>query len=741
MAQVSLLTKGPKFCPTTKGNYLHTKADSQNFTRKLKLIEKFHDASYVDHSLVKNPSKLNIRTDNDELRSIIWKIRKSEPTHIDAPDNLSQREREALRDLKCANDIVIKKADKGNTLVVLDTVFYRDKLVLSDHLNTDTYSIAPINSDKKVYRELKKLVEKHKNCLTEKEIKYIIKDDWSSSNFYVLPKIHKNKTIIDKFKESNSEFVEMEVPRDLKGRPITAGPTAPTRGLSELLEKILAPFVPHLKTYVKDDRDFLSRLPRFIPYECDLISCDIVSLYTNIPHALGVEAVRYWLTKRTDLIPARFSIEFILEAVQFVLQNNYFMFDGVCRHQDIGTAMGTVMAPPYACLTIGYLEETKLERTILPQYFSIEDCALILRLLLRYIDDGFIPWPRRLNRASFVEAINSLHPSIRFTIEESRTETANGQSTQCLNFLDVMVILHSSGSVETDIYYKDTNSHDYLDYHSHHPTHTKNNIVFGLAKKIVEFVSNYETEEKRLKQLHDYLIACNYPPLIVKKGIHNARLQGPGPDPEKKRQTIPFVTTHNSNMKSDRTVKLSNQLLENATDDRLKSAFQNSKIVMALKQPPNLLRQLSRAAFSTTIIQRKENGIFTCSRSNCELCKSYLQPCSSFITSRNYEWFIRSHITCHSKNVIYFLKCLTCDEKTTYSGKTNNLRNRTNVHISGCRTGRTTDIFDLHVFECNSRHVEPFFKMYVFIELMNDSLLDAYERYVHENGHDTMNKK
>ena len=69
-------------------------------------------------------------------------------------------------------------------------------------------------------------------------------DDWKSSNFYVLPKIHKNKKIIDRFRNSESEFVHMEVPIDLKGRPITAGPCAPTRGLSELLEKIFITIRP-----------------------------------------------------------------------------------------------------------------------------------------------------------------------------------------------------------------------------------------------------------------------------------------------------------------------------------------------------------------------------------------------------------------------------------------------------------------------------------------------------------------
>ena len=165
-----------------------------------------------------------------------------------------------------------------------------------------------MDTDKKVYKNVKKLVEKYKKCFTPKELSYMLNDDWSSSNFYVLPKIHKNKKIIDKFRESNSEFVQMPVPEDLKGHPITAGPNSPTRGLCELLEKILSPFVPKLKTFVKDDRDFLSRIPRFIDYECDLISCDIVSLYTNIPHDLGLEALRYWLTKHPQLLPRRFSV-------------------------------------------------------------------------------------------------------------------------------------------------------------------------------------------------------------------------------------------------------------------------------------------------------------------------------------------------------------------------------------------------------------------------------------------------
>ena len=73
------------------------------------------------------------------------------------------------------------------------------------------------------------------------------------------------------------------------------------------------------------------------------------------------------------------------------------LFDDHMYLQMLGTAMGTKCAPPYACLTIGYLEETKLFREELPKYFNQVECNLITELLKRYMDDGFIFRPLKLN--------------------------------------------------------------------------------------------------------------------------------------------------------------------------------------------------------------------------------------------------------------------------------------------------------------------------------------------------------
>ena len=101
-----------------------------------------------------------------------------------------------------------------------------------------------------------------------------------------------------------------------------------------------------------------------------MYSCDTPSLYTLIPTELGIEAISYWLHKKQALNPQRFTNDFIIESLKFVLKNNNALSDDHMYLQLLGTAMGTKCVPPYACLTVGYLEETKLFTKELPKYFK-----------------------------------------------------------------------------------------------------------------------------------------------------------------------------------------------------------------------------------------------------------------------------------------------------------------------------------------------------------------------------------
>ena len=80
-------------------------------------------------------------------------------------------------------------------------------------------------------------------------------------------------------------------------------------------------------------------------------------------------------------------------------------------------------------------------------------------------------------------------------------QSDRSQPYQVFKFLDIEVILHSDNTVESDIYYRDTNAHDYLPYNSAHPKHCKDNLPLSLAKSIIAFVSNEEKTEMRLREL------------------------------------------------------------------------------------------------------------------------------------------------------------------------------------------------------------------------------------------------
>ena len=743
-SQISLLCKGPKFCPSTHGNFIDIKADSRDFSRKLKLREKFWDTEFENESLVKHPSSYNPKCENPELSKILSTIERIDPLQQRSEDNLTKTERVALSELKdlSKTDIIIKKADKGNTLVIMDIPFYRDKMVLGDHLNTDTYQTADPNSDSNVMKNLKVLVDKHRSCLTSKEYDYITKYEWSTSNFYVLPKIHKCKDIIDKVQSCNSDYLKMDTPHDLKGRPIVGGPKSPTQHLSEFLEKVLSPLVPYQKSYVKDDWDFLRKFPPELDPSYKLYSCDIVSLYTSITHDLGLKALKYWIGKLRHLIPSRVKTEFILEAAEFVLTNNYFLFNDVMYLQLIGTAMGTIFAPPYSCLTIGYLEITKLYPELRMQ-FSLSIANFVEEQYKRYMDDGITPLPIDIDPKLFLEILNSLDSTIKFTLEEANVSILpNGSHCQTLSFLDISVILHSSGKVETDVFYKSTNNHDYLSYDSHHPQHVKDNIPYNLAKRIIVFCSNPDVEATRLQELRNWLITCKYPVALIDKKIKNAKLQGPAPEPNKK-DSISYVTTHYDNYDVRNISTTSVSLLHNSHNSRINDVFKDCKIVTAFRQPPNLLRRLTSSKFSSSQMVNFENepGLYTCKSNRCKLCREgYIIDCKQFQTANGQTWEIRCHITCNSYNVIYYLVCNFC-KITSYCGKTNNLRLRMNNHKSSCLSGTSSDIFDNHVYHCknNKDQIGPLFQIYAFMALKEERQLLSYESLFHNRSVDTMN--
>ena len=128
--------------------------------------------------------------------------------------------------------------------------------------------------------------------------------------------------------------------------------------------------------------------------------------------------------------------------------------------------------------------------------------------------------------------------------------------------------------------------------------------------------------------------------------------------------------------------------------------FGGTQTVLSLKQPITLLRLLSINRKIPKLCQ----VLFNCNNKDCIVCTLYIKPWVSFKISDDIIWYIRSHITCQSKNVIYFLKW-------TYIGKTVDLLSRMNNRITSRRLRSFTDKFDTMFFVvCRTRNRNGFCK-------------------------------
>ena len=107
-----------------------------------------------------------------------------------------------------------------------------------------------------------------------------------------------------------------------------------------------------------------------------LTSLAVRSLYTNIRHKEGNEAVKQKLKKSKPSI----SIKVVFTFLKFILTLSNFVFNGMNYLQKEGCAMGTKCAPSYANIFMGWLKE----KLILPLLTNFSD------FYLRFIDEKFL---------------------------------------------------------------------------------------------------------------------------------------------------------------------------------------------------------------------------------------------------------------------------------------------------------------------------------------------------------------
>ena len=631
----SVLLKGLKFCPAPKDfDTISHKNDNFQFCRQLRQAEYFHGIDNQEESIVKGKSNFVPPSGrNDFLDKIITSI-----LNIPTPTkknkckwNITHLERQAIESLRKCEDIVIKEADKGSTVVIMDRSYYVE---MTDLLlgNTSNYELVDPDCDAKLMKAIEKIISKNATMLTDGEIKFLTKFEYKTSNLYCLPKVHKSEIISHAISIQKSEIVSVNSPPDLSLRPIVAGPACPTHRLSHFLDLILRPLVSEVKANVRDTVDFLGRLPKTLEENYKMATFDVENLYGNITHEIGLEAISYWLN-RFPLLNERISNDFILEALCLILRNNNFNFQGKFYRQLRGTAMGTKVAPVYATLTLGFLE-LSLYNTINTNYGPLAG-NLFLNNYFRYLDDIFLIFDQNLLPVDDLCIIfNELNPDLNFKLETLGDE---------INFLDVKVKVEDC-VITTDIFYKATDSKQYLNFFSHHPHHTKVALPYNLSRRICTIVSSNEIRKGRLEEMKRYLTNCNYPEKLIDDSIKKAltlnRTELIKSVPSNSTQdsnlaSIVHVSTFHSNYSSNNQILHShfNQLKENGTTSEI---FSNKKLLLSKRQPPNLKSLLTKAQLQSTVT----GGVYSCGNARCQLCNILLTGPSIKFKPTNFHFFI-----------------------------------------------------------------------------------------------------
>ena len=239
--------------------------------------------------------------------------------------------------------------------------------------------------------------------------------------------------------------------------------------------------------------------------------------------------------------------------------------------------MGTKFALVYATLTVGYLEE-KLYKEI-ETYFGSEFGTYFINNWKRFLDDCFIPWTKSVKDLEQLHSIlNSLHKDLHFTLEYSGAQQS---------FLDVLV-KNQGGKIETDIFYKETDSKQYLLFNSCHPRYTKINIPYNIARRLRTIVSEDHVIQTRTKELKSFLIKQKYLLQIIEYGINRAMsldkdiLRTVKEKSEEK--TIPYVSTYNpKDPEMFRVIPDNVPILKE--DDKMRNILSKYNLIKSKRQP------------------------------------------------------------------------------------------------------------------------------------------------------------
>lgn len=325
--------------------------------------------------------------------------------------------------------LIVTKADKGNSTVIMSKKDYVDKTL--DFLNLN--NMRPLNKDptNKFQNRIKSALKDLRYTFKESEKFKLINMNPSAPTLKSLPKIHKENVPI---------------------RPIINCRSAPSYKLAKFLQQYLKMnYVFSNNRNILSSVSFAKRLHSLqLLHTHRMMSLDVKDMFSNVPVARTIEIIERNLYNNSNISTQETNEIVIL--LRLVTSQSYFIFNGTVYSQEEGLPMGSPLSGMLANIFLDDLETAFLDE------FNKENSIFEWS---RYVDDIFLIFDyAKVTAQQILEGVNEQHRNIKFTMEKEHNNK--------LNHLDLT--LNRVGiKIHIDIFRKPTTTDHTIHENSNHP--------------------------------------------------------------------------------------------------------------------------------------------------------------------------------------------------------------------------------------------------------------------------------
>ena len=222
------------------------------------------------------------------------------------------------------------------------------------------------------------------------------------------------------------------------------------------------------------------------------LSCftfDFKALYDSLNKNLVIEAFQEAANEcRPDWSPG--FVSWLVKLVELSLESSVGVFEDKWYKQKEGIPTGGSLCVQLANITVFSI----LRKTL----YSKPELMSSVISVKRYIDDGAgLMEGSAEDFANWIAKVNQNLAPFGLHIDESNICPTN----TFVPFLDIQFCFDDSGSLQTDLYVKPTDSRAYLNLGSAHPKHTFSGIVYSGCFRLRRIINNQERLEHRLQEL------------------------------------------------------------------------------------------------------------------------------------------------------------------------------------------------------------------------------------------------